>query len=179
MGIGKKGLSHVKSSALKGKPHGYNYFQEAFRVNEFYLKIDGKESPGIHKVSGLSLGEWGTEERFDGGSNIKFKVCNGIVSFPPLVLERYMGAHPAEDKRFNEWFQEVFKLKGTGESVKSTRKNGIIYKQEEGKTVLLFLFYGAWISSIKYSDLDASTAGFFTQTITLEHLGLEEKILRS
>jgi hypothetical protein len=43
-------------------------FYESFRANEFKLIIDGRESPGVSKVSGLSEGELDTIEQPDGGS---------------------------------------------------------------------------------------------------------------
>jgi hypothetical protein len=39
--------------------------------------------------------------------------------------------------------------------------------------VITFAFYGAWIKSSKFTDLEAGATTLFKQTIVLEHEGLE------
>jgi hypothetical protein len=38
---------------------------------------------------------------------------------------------------------------------------------------MTFFVYGGWIKSSKFSDLEAGSDGFLTQTIEIEHEGLE------
>ena len=147
-------------------------YKEAFRTNEFVLEIDGIESPGITKVAGLSEGETGTIEQYDGGTNKVHKISSGVVKFDSLTLERNMDASPA-DNSFKEWFQQMFKLDGSGKGSSTTRKNGSIIKRQFGEEVLRFAFYGAWVKSSKFSDLEAGTENMLKQTIVLEHEGLE------
>ena len=45
-------------------------FNEAYRTDEFVVEIEGIESPGITKVSGLSEGEVDAIDQPDGGANI-------------------------------------------------------------------------------------------------------------
>ena len=65
--------------------------------------IDGSESPGVSKVSGLSEGELDTIEQPDGGSEHIYKIAGTKVKFEPLTIERYVDGS-AEDQRFRDWF---------------------------------------------------------------------------
>jgi phage tail-like protein len=147
-------------------------FWEGYRINEFVLMIDGTESPGVTKVSGLSEGELDTIEQPDGGTDHVYKISSTKIKFEPLTIERYVDGSP-EDKRFKDWFQDTFKLSTTTQGGSSVRKNGMIVKKHNGTPVLTFAFYQAWVKSSKFSDLEAGSTAMFKQTIVLEHEGLE------
>jgi len=140
-------------------------FHEAYRTDEFVVEIRGIESPGITKVTGLSEGEVEPIEQPDGGSNITHKISSGIVKYDDLTLERNMDGSQA-DKDFKAWFEEMFKLDGTGTGSQS-RCSGSIIKKQFGQEVFRFVFEGAWIKSSKFSDLDAATSALMKQTIVL------------
>src|SRR5436190_6803094 len=145
---------------------------ESYRANEFVLVIDGTESPGVSKVSGLSEGEVETIEQPDGGTNHVYKVAAAKVKFEPLTIERYVDGSP-EDKRFRDWFAAVFQLNSTTQGGSSVRKNGMIEKRHNGEKVMTFAFRAAWIKSSKFTDLEAGSTALLKQTIVLEHEGLE------
>lgn len=147
-------------------------FWESYRSNEFVLVIDGQESPGVTKISGLSEGELETIEQPDGGSWHVYKIAGSTVKFESLTIERHVDGSP-EDKRFQDWFQETFKLNRSTQGGSAVRKDGMIIKRHNGEDVLTFAFYGAWVKSSKFSDLEAGSTNLFTQTIVLEHEGLE------
>jgi phage tail-like protein len=147
-------------------------FQESFRANEFILMIDGTESPGVSKVSGLSEGELDTIDQPDGGTNHVYKLSAAKVRFEPLTIERYVDGS-AEDKRFRDWFRSTFKLNAPLQGGSGVRKNGLIVKRHLGGDVLTFAFYAAWVKSSKFTDLEAGSTNLFIQTIVLEHEGLE------
>jgi phage tail-like protein len=147
-------------------------FWESFRINEFVLMIDGTESPGVTKISGLSEGEIDTIEQPDGGTNHVYKISATKIKFEPLTIERYVDGSP-EDKRFKDWFQATFKLSSATQGGSGVRKNGMIVKRHNGTPVLTFAFYNAWVKSSKFSDLEAGSTSTFKQTIVLEHEGLE------
>src|SRR5262249_37005671 len=88
-------------------------FTEAYRTHEFVVEIEGIESPGITKVSGLSEGEVEAIEQPDGGSNIIHKISSGIVKYGDVTLERNMDGSAA-DAAFQNWFTTMFKIDGTG-----------------------------------------------------------------
>lgn len=145
---------------------------ESFRANEFVLIVDGTESPGVSKISGLSEGEVETIEQADGGTNHVYKIAAAKVKFDPLTIERYVDGSP-EDRRFRDWFRGVFDLNSTTQGGSSVRKNGMIEKRHNGEKVLTFAFYNAWIKSSKFTDLEAGSTALLKQTIVLEHEGLE------
>lgn len=140
-------------------------FNEAYRTDEFVVEIEGIDSPGITKVSGLSEGEVDAIDQADGGSSIIHKISSGNIKYGDLTLERNMDGSQT-DKDFQAWFQDMFKLDGTGRG-SQLRRNGSIVKKQFGQEVLRFAFEGAWIKSSKFSDLDAATSALMKQTIVL------------
>lgn len=140
-------------------------FNEAYRTDEFAVEIEGIESPGITKVSGLSEGEVDAIDQPDGGANITHKISSGIVKYGDVTLERNMDGSQA-DEDFKSWFVEMFKLDGTGTG-SQLRRNGSIVKKQFGQEVLRFAFEGAWIKSSKFTDLDAATSALMKQTIVM------------
>ena len=140
-------------------------FNEAFRTDEFVVEIEGIESPGITKVSGMSEGDVDAVDQPDGGANITHKISSGIIKYDDLTLERNMDGTQT-DQDFKDWFDEMFKLDGTGTG-SQLRRNGSVVKKQFGQEVLRFAFEGAWIKSSKFSDLDAGSSDLMKQTIVL------------
>jgi phage tail-like protein len=147
---------------------------ESYRANEFVLVIDGQESPGVSKVSGLSEGEVDTVEQPDGGSNHVYKIAASKVKFESLTIERYVDGSP-EDIRFRDWFRQIFNLNSNTQGGSAMRKNGMIVKKHNGSPVLTFSFVNAWIKSSKFTDLEAGSTNSMKQTIVLEHEGLRRE----
>ena len=144
---------------------------DPFRANEFVVEIDTVESPTVSKVSGLSLGETDTIDVTEGGTNIVHKVSNGVVKFQSLTIERYVDGSP-DDTLFKTFFEQMFKL-GQGGQGSNARRDGSIVKKHFGQEVLRLAFYGAWVKSASFSDLEAGSTSLLMQTIVLEHDGLE------
>jgi phage tail-like protein len=140
-------------------------FNEAYRVHEFVVEIEGIESPNITKVTGLSEGEIEPIDQPDAGRNFTHKISSGIVKYSDLTLERAIDGSQT-DNDFKSWFQKMFTLDGTGVG-SQLRRNGSIVVKEHQAEVMRFVFEGAWIKSSKFSDLDASTSGLMKQTIVL------------
>jgi phage tail-like protein len=147
-------------------------FFETYRANEFVLVVDGTESPGVSKISGLSEGEIDTIEQPDGGTPFVHKIAASKIKFESLTIERYVDGSP-EDKRFQDWFSSTFRLNSATQGGSSIRKNGMIVKRHDGTPVITFAFYNAWVKSSKFTDLEAGSTNAFKQTIVLEHDGLE------
>ncbi len=110
-------------------------FWESYRTGEFVLTIDGTESPGVTKVSGLSEGEIDTIEQPDGGSAHVYKIAATKIKYDTLTIERYVDGSP-EDKRFKDWFQQTFSLNSPTQGNSGVRKNGMIVKKHNGVPVL-------------------------------------------
>jgi phage tail-like protein len=140
-------------------------FTEAYRTDEFVVEIEGIESPGITKVSGLSEGEVEAIDQPDGGANITHKISSGIIKYDDLTLERNMDGTKA-DADFKDWFVEMFKLDGTGTGSR-LRRNGSVVKKQFGVEVMRLAFEGAWIKSSKFTDLDAASSALMKQTMVL------------
>src|SRR5258707_11648692 len=102
-------------------------FYESFRANEFIFWVDGTQSPGVTKVSGLSEGEIDTIEQPDGGSIHVYKVAATKIKFEPLTIERYVDGSP-EDARFRTWFNATFHMGTKTNGGSSVRKSGMINK---------------------------------------------------
>ncbi|HET6339853.1 MAG TPA: phage tail protein [Polyangiales bacterium] len=144
---------------------------EPYRSNEFVVEIGTRESPTVNKVSGLSLGETETIEVPEGGTNIVHKVSSGVVKFQPLTIERYVDGSE-DDTAFKDFFETMFHL-GQGGQGSTVRQNGSIVKKHFGREVFRLAFYGGWIKSASFSDLEAGTNSLLKQTIVIEHEGLE------
>jgi phage tail-like protein len=144
---------------------------EPYRTNEFVLKIGTIESPTVSKVTGLSLGETEAVEVPEGGTNIVHKVSSGIVKFQPLTIERYVNGSQ-DDVEFKGFFDSMFKL-GQGGQDSTIRRDGAVVKKHFGQEVFRLAFYGAWVKSVSFSDLEAGSTTLLKQTVVLEHNGLE------
>lgn len=140
-------------------------FNESYKTNEFVVEIEGIESPNITKVTGLGEGSVDAIDQPDGGSNIIHKISSGIIKYEDLTLERNMDGSNA-DKGFQEWFQTMFTVDGTGTGSK-LRRNGSIVVKEHQQEIMRFVFEGAWMKSSKFSELDAGNSNLLKQTIVL------------
>lgn len=145
-------------------------FQESYRTHGFLVEIGGVQCP-VTKVSGLDEGSTDVIEQPDSGSPFVHKIASGVIKQPPLVLERNVDGSRF-DEFFRTWFAEMFQLNGDSRT-SSVRRDGSIIKLENGQEVIRFAFYGAWVKSSKFSDLEAGSSGLFKQIMELEHNGLE------
>lgn len=145
---------------------------DPYRANEFVVEIGTVESPTVSKVSGLSMGETEAIEVPEGGTNIIHQVSTGVVKFQPLTIERYVDGSP-DDDLFQTFFEDMFKL-GQGGQGSNARRDGSIVKKHFGQEVFRFAFYGAWVRSSSFSDLEAGSTDLLKQTVVLVHEGLEK-----
>lgn len=140
-------------------------FNEAYRISEFVVEIEGMESTGITKVRGLSEGRVDPIEQSDAGTNTTHEISSDIVQYDDLILERNMDGSQA-DEAFRTWFSTMFALDGTGRG-SGLRRNGSVIVKHFGDEVLRFAFEGAWIKSSQFSDLDAGSSELMKQTLIL------------
>ena len=145
---------------------------DGMKATEYRLMLDGLESPGVTRISGLSEGSFDTIEQPDGGGLLVRKVSSTKIKFDMITIERRMDGSP-EDQRFLDWWRETFYLSENFARGSRVRRSFQIVKLDYGEPVLTFLVMQAWIKSSKFSDLEAGSDSFFTQTIELEHEGLE------
>ncbi len=114
---------------------------ESYRANEFVLIIEGRVSPSVTKVSGLSEGEVETIEQPVGGSMLVHKIAGAKVKYEPLTIERYVDGS-ADDSLFADWFRSVFSLNSATQGGSGLRRNGMIEKRHNGVPVISFALYG-------------------------------------
>ena len=145
---------------------------EGFKSTEFVLIVDSVESPGITRITGLNEGMYDTIEQPDGGGTHVHKISSTKVKFDTLTIERRVDGSP-EDQRYLDWWRETFHLADNVNQGSRIRKSGQIIKRDNGVDVMAFIFLDGWIKSSKFSDLEAGSDSFFTQTIEIEHEGLE------
>jgi phage tail-like protein len=144
---------------------------EPYRANEFVVEVDTIRSPNVTKVTGLSMGETDAIEVREGGTNIVRKISSGVVKFPPLTIERLVDGSKDDDD-FRGFFETMFKL-GAGGRGSTVRRNGAVVKFHFGTEVFRIAFYGAWVKSSAFSDLQAGSTDLLKQTVVMEHDGLE------
>lgn len=147
---------------------GESGFWESYRTDEFVVIIGQEASPGITRVSGLSLGQRDTIEQPDAGTQHVYKISTQKKKFQSLTIERNVDGSP-QDTRFLDWFKESF----SDASGSAVRRSGLIEKRHNGETVLTLMFTDAWIKEMNISDLEAGSSNLLKQTIVLEHEGLE------
>lgn len=145
---------------------------EGFKSTEYVLIVDGTECVGITRISGLSEGSYDTIEQPDGGGIHVHKVSSTRIKYDTLTIERRMVGGPP-DQQYLDWWRETFNFTDQVSQGSRFRKNFSIEKRDNGVTVMTFLVHDGWIKSTKFSDLEAGSDGFFTQTVEIEHEGLE------
>jgi phage tail-like protein len=145
---------------------------EGYKATEFVIIIGESESPGVTRVTGLNEGMYDTVEQPDGGGTRIHKISSTKVKFDTLTIERRVDGSP-EDQRWLDWWRQTFFLSENVSQGSRVRKSGRIVKRDNGVPVLAFMFFDGWIKSSKFSDLEAGSDGLLTQTIEIEHEGLE------
>lgn len=145
---------------------------EGFKSSEFVMVVDAVESPGITRVTGLSEGSYDTIEQPDGGSHRVRKMSGAKLKWDTITVMRRMDGSP-EDQRFLDWWRETFNYAENASQGSRYRKSFQIIKRDNGVDVMTFFVYDAWIKSSKFSDLEAGSDTLFTQTVEIEHEGLE------
>lgn len=150
---------------------------EKWKNNHFVVEVDGIQSPKIDEVQGLSFGEVGTVTEIDAGTNVVDNISSGIVRFEPLILIKNADGSQSDQDWIN-WFKETFDYNDiAGSQGSKARRNGAIIKKEYNVEVARFAFVGAWIKSLKMSDLAGMNEDLAKWTITLEVQGLYPELL--
>ncbi len=108
------------------------------------------------------------------GSGIVHKISDGKFTFEEVSIERNVDG-TRFDAFFKDWFSEMFQLHGRSHG-SSVRRNGAFILYNNGDEVLRFAFYGGWLKSSKFSDLEAGSTNLFKQTVVMEHDGMERMI---
>ena len=147
---------------------------ESYRANEFVLMIDG--TPESRRQQGERASARARSTRSSSptaAANHVYKIAAAKVKFEPLTIERYVDGSP-EDKRFRDWFRQMFNLNSKEQGGSAVRKNGMIEKLHNGEKVHDLLVQERLDQVVEVhrpgSGIDRR---LLKQTIVLEHEGLE------
>ena len=148
-------------------------FAQALTTHRFRVEVAGTQCP-VTKVMGLDEGTMDVIDQPDAGATVVHKIASGMIKFSTLTIERNVDRTPF-DRYFKDWFSETFQLNGVSRG-SSIRRNLAVIKVENDLEVMRFAVYGAFVTSSKFTDLEAGTSNLFKQTITMEHDGLERVV---
>jgi phage tail-like protein len=162
----------------------------AFRYRATFKAANGAEkafdprvtsfSGGFNSISGMGI-SIGVSEYREGGYNTTSHKIPGQASFGAVTFSR--GALYGTDSA-QAWMRGLFAaasgdgLPLSGNNGGAFRCNVMVYLMEHPNTGttntprMAFFIHNAWISSLQYSGLDASTSGLMMETMTLENEGI-------
>lgn len=135
---------------------------------------------GFTRIDGLSITTQSIAYR-EGGYNTTVHQVPGMTTFDPITMSR--GVLYGNDQAIT-WMRGLFAAAaGNGLGVttgKGFRVNVDIYVQDHphaqgpasDKNKLKFRIHNAWITSLRYSNLDATDGSILFETMTLTHEGL-------
>lgn len=147
--------------------------QAPYKNCRFSVQWDGKEIPGISRVSGLRR----TTERVSdrGGGDAGGAVLSpGRTNYDPVVLERGR----THDAAFERWANKVHNFgggQGAEASLKDYKKDvAVSLHNMAGQRVMTFRLYNCWPSEyVALGELDATASETATESLTLQHEGWE------
>lgn len=137
------------------------------------VRWDGREIPGVTKVSGLIRRTEVLTPR-SGGDPSSLRKSPGSTSYEPIVLERFLGRDP----EFERWADKVWKLgAGAGAEVllRDFRKDIVIDLVDEiGQRVMSFRVYRCWPSDyVVMGEMDTANPSAPIEALVLQHEGWE------
>ena len=146
---------------------------DPYKQYKFRVVIDGKNVPGVCRVSGLKRTTEVITQRSGGSASITGR-SPGMTVYEPIHIIRGR----THDPEFEHWANKVWSLgagQGTEVSLKDFRKDIIIELfNEAGQTVMAFKVYRCWPSEYEaISALDANETAVALESITLQHEGWE------
>lgn len=126
---------------------------DSLSANEFHVEIDGQKVGGIFGVSGLHIRS--------------VDLSAGRLVHLPLTITKMVQRDPALP--FNRWVRETL----ANPTAKVTREVAVV-AADEGRETRRWVYKGAWISDVAFSDFDTSQQTLVEERITIQHQGVEE-----
>jgi phage tail-like protein len=139
----------------------------------YRVEWDGREVPGIIRISGLARHTEVVSEHNGGAAN-GLRRSPGLSSYEPIVLERFLGEGP----EFEEWASKVWNMGagfGAEVSLRDFRKDlRITLFNEAGDTVMVYRVYRCWPSDYRVmGEMKAESPSAPVETLILQHEGWE------
>jgi phage tail-like protein len=149
---------------------------DPYKKFKFRVKWDGRNIPGISRVSGLRRITDVVEYREGSDPNVSHR-SPGRTTYATIVLERGV----THDTAFEDWANQVWRLgAGAGQetALASYRKDvRLEVLNEAGQPVIAFNVYRCWPSVYQpLADLDAAASLTLLESLTLEHEGWERDL---
>jgi len=126
---------------------------DSLSSNEFQVEIDGEVAVGIFGVHGLHVRS--------------FDLAAGRLVNQPLIVTKMVQRDP--DLPFNRWTRETL----ANPTSRVTRELAIV-AMDEGVETRRWVYKGAWISDIAFSDFDSGSEILIEERLTIQHAGVEE-----
>lgn len=144
---------------------------DPYRNFKFRVRWDGKQIPGISRVSPLRRSTEVVAHR-DGGDISSVRHSPGVTTYEPITLERGI----THDTSFEDWANLTFSIQGDAAvSLKNYRKDiQIDLLNLQGVVVRSFAVYRCWVSDyLPLPELVADQAVIAVERIVLQHEGWE------
>lgn len=141
-----------------------------YRGFRFRVELDGFESAGFNRVSGLEVKQ-GLFEYQEGGQNFFTHKLPDHVEFDPLVLSRGM----SKNQDFWYWVFSRYLLEDPIKYIKPIwRRNlDIVLYNKMNKEVRRWSVYGGVISNYKISEFNAGRSELLFEELEIRHNGFE------
>ena len=135
---------------------------------------------GFTSISGLSINTQNIQYR-EGGYNTTVHQIPGMTTFPPVTFSR--GVLAGNDQAM-VWMRGLFAVQAGGGAIatpgKSFRTDVTIYVNDHGNSAgaktetpkMAIKLHNAWITTLNYTDLDATNGAILFETMTLVYEGL-------
>jgi len=151
---------------------------DPYRGYKFRVEIDGFESAGFSKVSGLKSATEITEYR-EGTDEATPHKLPGLTTYENITLERGVSI----DKDFQTWRAQVKEARdGDGSSAEGVptpefRKDIAIQLYDKGgEKVKEWEIYDAWPAEDEIDDLDAASSDVLIGRLVLAHEGAKQVV---
>jgi hypothetical protein len=126
---------------------------DSLSSNEFKVEINGQEVGGIFAVRGLHIRS--------------VDLAAGRLVNQALTITKMVQQDP--NLPFNQWTRETL-ANPTGKIVRDIA----VVAMDEGVETRRWVYRGAWISDIAFSDFDSGTNVLIEERLTIQHGGVEE-----
>lgn len=126
---------------------------DSLSTNEFRVEIDGEVASGIFGVSGIHVRSVDLESK--------------KLVHHPLTITKMVQRDP--DLPFNRWTRETL-----ANPTRSVTRELAIVAMDENLETRRWVYKGAWISKIAFSDFDTGRDELIEERLTIQHSGVEE-----
>jgi phage tail-like protein len=172
--VTKIGKATPQNGAIESTTWGAGFTEtgrhDPFQNFRFVVQIDGFDSFGFDKVSGLRQTTDEVEYR-EGGENFTPHRLPGQTKFGDITLSRGLSLNA----EIMHWVREVFSLDATHLQDNLFRRSILIQELDRvGDIVRTWTVYEAWVKEYSLGDWDAKSNEVHIESMVLANEGWEE-----